>query len=74
MSLGRARIEQGIFVRGILQKTRDDSLDLRGNNGGGEISLNPGYSMMIKLTVFADGLNMREVRKESRMTLRSMGS
>ena len=48
------------------------SLDLSRNNEGGEISLNSEYIMMIELTVLADGLNMREFRKESRMTVRSM--
>lgn len=45
---------------------------MSGSNEGGEISLNCEYIMMIELTVLADGLNMREFREESRMTVRSM--
>lgn len=46
-------------------------MDLSGNNGGGEISLDLGYIMMIQLTGLADGLNTMK-RKEFRMTCRSV--
>ena len=66
----------GLFPTGEMKKEEEEkknlSLDLSGNNEGGEISLNSKYIMMIELTVLADGLNMREFRKESRMTVRSV--
>ena len=66
----------GPFPTGEMKKEEEEkknlSLDLSDNNEGGEISLNSKYIMMIELTVLADGLNMREFRKESRMTVRSV--